>query len=89
VRSYAGHTLSHTCLYEPEASILVAGDHILIDITPNIPCWSEIQNPLKSYLASLDLVHDFEVDLALPGHRRLTTDHRSRIAEPGASSQAL
>jgi glyoxylase-like metal-dependent hydrolase (beta-lactamase superfamily II) len=66
-----GHTLGHTCLYEQEKKILVAGDHILIDITPNIQCWSEIQNPLKSYLASLDLVRDLDVDLALPGHRRL------------------
>jgi glyoxylase-like metal-dependent hydrolase (beta-lactamase superfamily II) len=76
-----GHTLGHTCLYESEKKILVAGDHILIDITPNIQCWSELRNPLKSYLASLDLVHDLDVELALPGHRRLIFDHRSRIAE--------
>lgn len=76
-----GHTLGHTCLYEPGKKILVAGDHILIDITPNIQCWSEIQNPLKSYLASLDLVRDLDVELTLPGHRRLITDHRSRIAQ--------
>jgi glyoxylase-like metal-dependent hydrolase (beta-lactamase superfamily II) len=76
-----GHTLGHTCLYEAEKKILVAGDHILIDITPNIQCWSDIQNPLKSYLASLDLVHDLDVELALPGHRRLITDHRGRIAQ--------
>jgi glyoxylase-like metal-dependent hydrolase (beta-lactamase superfamily II) len=76
-----GHSLGHTCLYEPEKKLLVAGDHILIDITPNIQCWSETQNPLKNYLSSLDLVHDLDVDLALPGHRRLIFDHRSRIAE--------
>ena len=76
-----GHSLGHTCLYEPEKRILVAGDHILIDITPNIQCWSENQNPLASYLASLDRVHDLDVELTLPGHRRLITDHRSRIAE--------
>jgi glyoxylase-like metal-dependent hydrolase (beta-lactamase superfamily II) len=76
-----GHSLGHTCLYEPEKKLLVAGDHILIDITPNIQCWSEIQDPLKSYLGSLDRVHDLEVELTLPGHRRLITDHRSRIAE--------
>lgn len=76
-----GHTLGHTCLYEPEKKILVAGDHILIDITPNIQCWSETQNPLKSYLASLDLVHDLDVELTLPGHRRLIMDHRKRIIQ--------
>lgn len=76
-----GHSLGHTCLYESDKKILVAGDHILIDITPNIQCWSELQNPLKSYLSSLDRVHDLDVELTLPGHRRLITDHRSRIAE--------
>jgi len=40
-----GHSLGHTCLYEPEKKILVAGDHILIDITPNIQCWSEFRIP--------------------------------------------
>jgi hypothetical protein len=34
---------------------------------------------IDGYLASLDLVRDLDVDLALPGHRRLITDHRSRI----------
>jgi glyoxylase-like metal-dependent hydrolase (beta-lactamase superfamily II) len=76
-----GHSLGHTCLYEPEKRILVAGDHILIDITPNIQCWTDNQNPLASYLSSLDRVHDLDVELTLPGHRRLITDHRSRIAE--------
>jgi glyoxylase-like metal-dependent hydrolase (beta-lactamase superfamily II) len=68
-------------LYEPDKKILVAGDHILIDITPNIQCWSDDQNPLQDYLASLDKVNDMEIDLVLPGHRRLITDHKKRIAE--------
>jgi len=76
-----GHSLGHTCLYEPEKKILIAGDHILIDITPNIQCWSEIQNPLKTHLASLDRVYELDAELTLPGHRRLIIDHRSRIAE--------
>jgi glyoxylase-like metal-dependent hydrolase (beta-lactamase superfamily II) len=76
-----GHTMGHICLYEPEQKILVAGDHILVDITPNIQCWSDEQNPLKFYLASLDKVYRLEVDLVLPGHRRLIQNHRNRIAE--------
>ena len=76
-----GHTMGHICLYEPEKQILVAGDHILIDITPNIQCWSDVQNPLKHYLDSLDKVYGLEVDLTLPGHRRLIDNHRSRIDE--------
>lgn len=76
-----GHTRGHTCLYEPARKILLSGDHILVDITPNIQCWSGIGNPLKDYLASLDKVHALEVDLVLPGHRRLFRNHRERIAE--------
>ena len=76
-----GHTMGHTCLYEPDKKVLVAGDHILIDITPNIQCWSDDQNPLKHYLASLDQVAGLQVDLVLPGHRRLITNHQARIEE--------
>ncbi len=76
-----GHTLGHICLYEAERKILIAGDHILDDITPNIQCWTDIQNPLKWYLASLDKTAALEVDQVLPGHRRLIRDHRSRIDE--------
>jgi glyoxylase-like metal-dependent hydrolase (beta-lactamase superfamily II) len=76
-----GHTMGHICLYEPEKHILVAGDHILIDITPNIQCWSDTQNPLKHYLSSLDKVYDLKVDLTLPGHRRLIHKHQTRIED--------
>ena len=76
-----GHTLGHMCLYEPEKKILIAGDHILSDITPNIQCWSDKENPLEKYLSSLDKVRKLDVDLVLPGHRRLFKEHRARIDE--------
>jgi glyoxylase-like metal-dependent hydrolase (beta-lactamase superfamily II) len=76
-----GHTMGHICLYEPDKKLLVAGDHILIDITPNIQCWSDEQNPLKHYLASLDKVSRLQIDLVLPGHRRLIRNPQARIEE--------
>ena len=76
-----GHTMGHICLHEPGKKILIAGDHILIDITPNIQCWSDVQNPLKHYLNSLDKVYTLKVDLTLPGHRRLIDNHQARINE--------
>ena len=76
-----GHTAGHMCLYEPNHKILIAGDHLLIDITPNIQCWSDDDNPLESYLESLDKVRALDVAHVLPGHRRLFTDHRRRIDE--------
>jgi glyoxylase-like metal-dependent hydrolase (beta-lactamase superfamily II) len=76
-----GHTRGHTCLYEPEKKVLVSGDHILFDITPNITCWTEKENPLKNYLASLDKIYGMQVDLVLPGHRGALGNCRSRITE--------
>ena len=76
-----GHTLGHTCLYEADKKILVSGDHILIDITPNIQCWQEGRNPLKSYMESLKKTLDLDVELVLPGHRRIFKDHRPRVKE--------
>lgn len=76
-----GHTLGHTCLYEPSKKILLAGDHVLGDITPNIQCWSDTANPLKQYLASLDKVLKLQIDLVLPGHRNLIDDPGARIEE--------
>lgn len=76
-----GHTVGHTCLYEPTKNILLAGDHILMDITPNIICWSDEEDPLRLFLASLDKVDRLKVDLVLPGHRRLINKPGDRIEE--------
>ena len=81
VVSTPGHSMGHTCLYESKKKILVAGDHILVDITPNIQCWSDNESPLHNYMTSLDKVYELEIDLVLPGHRRLITDHKTRITE--------
>lgn len=76
-----GHTRGHMCLYEPDKKFLVAGDHILGDITPNIQSWSDEGNPLFDYLTSLDKVYELDVELVLPGHRRIFKNCRERILE--------
>ena len=76
-----GHTRGHLCLYEPVKKLFFSGDHILESITPNISLWSEGDDPLKSYLQSLDKVSRYEVAHVLPGHRELFTHHRRRIEE--------
>jgi glyoxylase-like metal-dependent hydrolase (beta-lactamase superfamily II) len=76
-----GHSAGHMCLYEAGKKILVCGDHILFDITPNITYWPVMGNSLKSYLTSLEKVYPLDVKLVLPGHRRLLNDHRKRIRE--------
>jgi glyoxylase-like metal-dependent hydrolase (beta-lactamase superfamily II) len=76
-----GHSLGHTCLYEPIKKVLFSGDHILPSITPNISIWYNNKNPLNQYLKSLDKTYDLNVQLALPGHGRVLRDLRKRVEE--------
>jgi len=76
-----GHSPGHTCLYESEKKILVAGDHILSDITPSITYWPETEDSLGNYLASLEKVGRLDAAFVLPGHRRLVQDLRGRVEE--------
>jgi glyoxylase-like metal-dependent hydrolase (beta-lactamase superfamily II) len=76
-----GHSPGHMCLYEGDKKILLSGDHILVDITPNITWWPEMENSLGSYLTSLERVYSLDANLILPGHRRLMNNHRKRIKE--------
>ena len=76
-----GHSPGHMCLYDPRKKILLSGDHILFDITPNITRWPEMENPLQYYLSSLRKVYGLDVSLVLPGHRSIMKGHRNRISE--------
>lgn len=79
--STPGHTVGHMCLYDREQKIFIAGDHILGDITPNIAHEGEDRNPLQDFLDSLDKVAALDVELVLPGHRRIFHTFRERIEE--------
>ncbi len=76
-----GHSPGHMCLYEASKKVLVCGDHILFDITPNITHWVQLDNSLKQYLTNLEKVYSLDVNLVLPGHRNLWHNHRKRITE--------
>jgi glyoxylase-like metal-dependent hydrolase (beta-lactamase superfamily II) len=76
-----GHSPGHTCLYEADKKVLICGDHILFDITPNITHWEQLENSLKHYLTNLEKVYTLDVNLILPGHRNVWNDHRKRIKE--------
>jgi len=76
-----GHTKGHMCLYEPNKKLFISGDHILIDITPNISLWSNEENHLEEYLVSLNKIYDLDVELVLPGHRRTFSCFKERIQE--------
>jgi glyoxylase-like metal-dependent hydrolase (beta-lactamase superfamily II) len=70
-----GHTAGHVCLYSPEQRILISGDHVLEKITPNIS-WHPTDDMLATYLASLDSLLPYEVDVVLPSHGTPFANHR-------------
>jgi glyoxylase-like metal-dependent hydrolase (beta-lactamase superfamily II) len=76
-----GHSLGHMCLYEADHKILISGDHVLGDITPNISSRFNEDNPLQEYIDSLEKIYSLDVELCLPGHRKIITDFRKRINE--------
>lgn len=76
-----GHTIGHMCLYDRNRKLFISGDHVLGNISPNIASFSEEENPLGDYLASLNKVRPLAVDLCLPGHRDLIHDFKGRIDE--------
>ena len=64
-----GHTPDHLCLYDPEAGLLLSGDHVLPTITPHISGLSGSADPLKLYFDSLDRMTTFtEAKQVLPAH---------------------
>ena len=82
-----GHTPGHLCLYDRERKVLVSGDHVLGDITPNISAWFGNVNALDDYLASLEKVSALDVALVLPGHRGTFKDLQGRVAQLGRHHQ--
>jgi glyoxylase-like metal-dependent hydrolase (beta-lactamase superfamily II) len=79
-----GHTLDHLCLYDPEAGVLLSGDHVLPTITPHIPGIAGGRDALASYLASLARVAELAavglVSVVLPAHGNPFSDLSGRIA---------
>lgn len=76
-----GHTPGHMVLWEEHHGILLLGDHILFDITPNITAWPGYQNPLGGYLRSLERVRKLPVTLPLPAHRTVQKGFIERVGE--------
>jgi glyoxylase-like metal-dependent hydrolase (beta-lactamase superfamily II) len=63
-----GHTADHLCLYDPEAGILVSGDHVLPTITPHISGVGVTLDPLTDFFRSLEKVAELDVKMVLPAH---------------------
>lgn len=83
-----GHADGHAMLLRESDGVLLAGDHVLERISPNIGVWAySYPDPLGLYLESLEKARGLEVALALPGHYRPLRDLRGRIDELAAHHQ--
>ncbi|MEU8657420.1 MBL fold metallo-hydrolase [Actinoplanes philippinensis] len=76
-----GHTPGHLCLLEPDAQVLLTGDHVLPRISPNIGLQLGGEDPLGLYLESLGKVAAYDECEALPGHEYRFRGIAARAAE--------
>ncbi|MEB3751782.1 MBL fold metallo-hydrolase [Geobacillus sp. FSL W8-0032] len=76
-----GHSDGLISFYQPELRQLVASDHVLDRITPNIGVWPGADpNPLQQYFTSLRKVEELEVDIAWPAHGGAIHQFRERVS---------
>jgi glyoxylase-like metal-dependent hydrolase (beta-lactamase superfamily II) len=78
-----GHTRGQVCFYFPREAILLSGDHVLPEITPNlsIDLFHTDWRPLGSFLDSLERVKVLAVNHAFPSHGDKIDDLNVRICE--------
>lgn len=78
-----GHAFGHLCFYRPETATMFCGDHVLPQISPNVSYlpFGIDENPLASYMASLEQISRYEVRLAFPGHREPFAHFTQRAKE--------
>jgi len=78
-----GHTAGQMCFYLSGEGILLAGDHILPDITPNLsPDIFRLEyRPLRSFLDSLGAIRGLPVRMVWPAHGDPYPDLPKRVDE--------
>ena len=75
-----GHAPGHLCYFEPGSRTLIAGDHVLPEITPHVS-WSEGEDALADFLRSLERVAAMDVAVVVPSHGEVFRDLPGRVAE--------
>ncbi|MDX6284671.1 MAG: hypothetical protein QOG53_156 [Frankiales bacterium] len=77
-----GHSPGHLCFWEANNKLMLAGDHILPRITPNIPFHPQAaEDPLGDFLTSLVKLEDYRAEEVLPAHEHRFVGLRGRIHE--------
>src|SRR6476661_1722279 len=75
-----GHSPGHICLYDEGDRLLLAGDHMLPELSPNIGLHPQsTPDPLHEYLDGLKRLAGYEPSLVLPAHGRPFTDASGRV----------
>jgi glyoxylase-like metal-dependent hydrolase (beta-lactamase superfamily II) len=78
----AGHSPCCACLWDETSGMLIAGDHVLPDITSNVNLLTiGPRNPLDDYLTSLHTFRELPCQLLLPAHGAPTSRYHARIGE--------
>jgi glyoxylase-like metal-dependent hydrolase (beta-lactamase superfamily II) len=78
-----GHSRGQVCFFFRTEGILLAGDHILPDITPNLSpdLFQTDFRPLECFLSSLTQMQRLPVTTVYPAHGRPFTNFVERISE--------
>ncbi|HEX3509046.1 MAG TPA: MBL fold metallo-hydrolase [Candidatus Dormibacteraeota bacterium] len=75
-----GHSPGHICLFDESDKVLLAGDHILPELSPNIGLHPQsTPDPLHEYLEGLKRLAAYEPSLILPAHGRPFRDAATRV----------
>lgn len=78
----AGHADGQLVLFGTSTGRMLAGDHVLVPITPNIGLHPESRgDPLRDYLQSLDATIALDPSIAYGGHRDPIADPAGRARE--------
>lgn len=81
-----GHSQSHVSFYRSSDKLMIAGDHIIKNISSNAfiepPRDRTHTRPLTlvQYRTALEMCASKDIELILPGHGEAVTDHRELIA---------
>lgn len=77
-----GHCDGHLAFYSEKTGDMIAGDQILLKISPNISLWPNFDpNPLQSYIRSLKELSTLDIRTVFPGHGRIFTTGTERVQE--------
>jgi len=76
-----GHAPGHLCLFRERDGVLIAGDQLLPDVTPNIQPGLGGRDALADFLASLERLAALPVRMVLPAHGEPFADARARARQ--------